>query len=503
MKSEIVALDRHTCSGYDSIPAVFLIECAEELSLPLSAIFNMSIAQGEYPSLLKFNNIVPIYKLEGDKSRVESYRPISIQPVISKLFERIVNRALRRHVEQFICAEQHGFTSTKSTVTNLLCYKDYISSAFDDGLQVHSIYTDLAKAFDTVSHDLLLLKMRNFFGFGENELKWFTSYLNERYQRVVLKGVESDWMLVTSGVPQGSILGPTLFLMYINDLPLCFRSSDCLLFADDVKVFKRISAINDCLDLQRDLNSLSEWCSKWQMKFNLSKCSFINFSLKRSRNISFDYFLNNSILKQVSHIRDLGVHFTSSLSFSFHVCTVVSKAFRMFGFIKRTMSPFKNTFVLKVLYNAYIRSCLDYCSSVWSPNTKCLINKIERVQKKFVKHLCFLNETDFCNNRYEELCKQFQLTSLEQRRKVTDLVLFHKVLHGKVKCSNLLSCISLNIPPRRTRHTKALIVSKNCRLQMRKNDFFPRTVSLVNELDELDFFDVSLTKTSISSALTF
>ena len=319
MKAEIVALDRKTSSGYDNVPIVFLHECAEELSTPLSRIFNMSVAQGEYPSLLKFNNVIPIYKLEGDKSRVESYRPISIQPVISKIFERIVNRALRRHIGQFICDEQHGFTSTRSTVTNLLCYKDYISSAFDDGVQVHSVYTDLRKAFDTVCHDFLLLKMRNSFGICENELMWFKSYLSERHQRVVLSGVESNWARVNSGVPQGSILGPSLFLMYINDLPACLENSECLLFADDVKIFKRISDLNDCHDLQKDLISLSKWCSLWKVNFNLSKCFHINFSLKRDRNISFAYILNDSILKQVDRVKDIGVHFTSKLCFSLHI----------------------------------------------------------------------------------------------------------------------------------------------------------------------------------------
>ena len=121
-----------------------------------SFVKHLSVKQGEYPLLLKFNNVVPIYKSEGDKSFVESYRPISIQPVISKIFERIVNRALRRHIEQFICEQQHGFTSARSTVTNLLCYKDFISAALDDGVQVHSVYTDLCKAFDRICHDLLL-----------------------------------------------------------------------------------------------------------------------------------------------------------------------------------------------------------------------------------------------------------------------------------------------------------------------------------------------------------
>ena len=173
----------------------------------------------------------------------------------------------------------------------------------------------------------------------------------------------------------------------------------------------------------------------------------------------------------------------------------------MFGFIKRTMKPFKNIFVLKVLYNAYIRSCLDYCSSVWSPNSKCWINKLERVQRKFVKHLCFLSGTDYCASRYEQLCCHFQLRPLEQRRKISDLVLFHKILHGKVNCSYLLSCIYFNLPSRRTRHSTVLSAKKNARLQLRKHDFFPRTIAWVNTIAELDIFDLKATKSDISCAL--
>ena len=190
MKKEILALDRYTCCGYDNVPVVFLIECANELCHPLSIIFNLSIERGEYPFLLKFNNIVPIYKNKGDKSNVTSYRPIAIQPVVSKLFERIVNSALRKHLKLLICDQQHGFMPKKSTTTNLLSYSDFITKAFDDGAQVHAIYTDFEKAFDCVSHELLLFKMQNLFGIHGDDFLWFRSYLVDRHQRVVMGGLE-------------------------------------------------------------------------------------------------------------------------------------------------------------------------------------------------------------------------------------------------------------------------------------------------------------------------
>ncbi|MEL7308158.1 MAG: reverse transcriptase family protein, partial [Pseudomonadota bacterium] len=480
IKAILVSIDRYTCSGFDGVPALLLIECAEELCFPLATIFNLSVNTGEYPSLLKCNNVIPIYKQKGDKSHVESYRPISIQPVVSKVFEKIVNRSLRSHISQLICKEQHGFSPKKSTTSNLLCYKDFISSSFDDGFQVHSVYADFHKAFDTVSHELLLLKMSSQFGVTGNDLTWFRSYLSHRYQRVVIGGMESDWVSVSSGVPQGSILGPSLFIMYINDLPSCFLSSECLLFADDVKIFKQISSVNDCFELQNDLNALSDWCSIWSMNLNLAKCFFINFSLKRAFNIAFDYLLDGSTLKCVNEVKDLGIYFSSDLSFALHITTVVNKAFRMLGFVKRTLKPIKCVTVHKVLYNAYIRSCLDYGSAVWSPNAQYLIDKLERVQRRFIKHLCFVGNVNYDRHDYIRLCNQFRLTTLEHRRKVNDLVLFHKVLHSYVDCPYLLSCIYFNLPVRRTRHTKALTTKKKCRLLLRKCDFIPRTLATVN-----------------------
>ncbi len=501
MKTVILSLNKYTCSGYDNVPAVLLLECADVLCFPLSIIFNQSVQQGEYPALLKKNNVIPIFKPKGDKSSVESYRPISIQPIVSKLFESLVNRALRNHLSQLICVEQHGFCPNKSTTTNLLCYKDFISSALDDGVQVHSVYTDFHKAFDTVSHELLLLKMNMHFGISGKELDWFRSYLSHRFQRVVIAGVESDWVSVTSGVPQGSILGPSLFIMFINDLPSYFRSSECLLFADDLKIYQRVSSLSDCANLQSDLNQLSNWCSTWRMKLNLVKCCVVNFSLKRKLNISFDYVLNGSTLKSVSDVKDLGVYFSSNLCFSLHITTVVNKAFRMLGFLKRTMKPFKNVNVMKILFNAYVRSCLDYCSPVWSPHAKYLIDKVERVQQRFVKHLCFVSQTPFSSQEYPSLCKHFKLTTLVHRRRVTDLFLFHKIIHAKVNCPYLLSSIYFNLPIRRTRHSGVLSILKKCRLQIRKFDFFPRTVELVNSCPQLDFFDRSLSKSTISDSL--
>ena len=402
-----------------------------------------------------------------------------------------VNDALKKHLKFLICDEQHGFTPGRSTTTNLLCYKDYISSALDDRAQVHSVYADFQKAFDTVPHQLLLHKMCNQFGVGGSDLDWFQSYLTNRFQRVVVNGGQSDWVPVTSGVPQGSILGPSLFLMYMNDITSCFHQCECLLFADDVKIFRRIYSVSDCIDFQHDLTSFSCWCAKWLMKLNLQKCFFINFSLKRSLDITFDYVLSDSILHSVTEIKDLGVIFSSTLSFTSHVNMITKKAYRMLGFIKRIMKSTNNVSVFKTLYNAHIRSHVDYCSPVWSSDFKCVIAKIESIQKRFVKHLCFISNTPYCSDNYVELCRNFNLPTLEGRRKITDFVLFRKIARGEVNCPYLISSVCYKVPLRRTRHTELFTSKKKNRLLLRKSDFLPRICTLANSTSSFDILTCS------------
>ena len=198
----------------------------------------MCISTGKYPDLLKRSNITPIYKQKGSKSDIKNYRGISIEPIISKLFQSIIKDHLILHIDKLICDEQHGFLPGRSTASNLVCYNDYISKQLENKSQVHSVYTDFRKAFDVVPHGLLLEKIYCHFRFRNNILSLFENFLCDRYQRVVIEGFESAWTLVTSGVPQGSILGPYLFIMYINDLPRQMKYSNCLLFADDGKFFK-------------------------------------------------------------------------------------------------------------------------------------------------------------------------------------------------------------------------------------------------------------------------
>ena len=384
--------------------------------------------------------------------------------------------------------------TSKSTTTNLLSYKDFITSALDNNCQVHSVYTDFNKAFDSVSHKYLIHKLKAQFGIDGIHLRWFQSYLRERYQRVVLNGIESNWILARSGVPQGSILGPSLFIMYVNDMPSCLQHSECLLFADDVKFFKKIKSLCDCSVLQSDLENFRLWCEKWKLSLNFEKCCSMNFSLKRKFDICFQYHFSDYVLRTVDEIKDLGVYFKSNLCFNRHVSFVVKKSFQMLGFVKRVAKSFKDIHVLKTLYNSYIRSRLDYCSQVWSPNPKCAIYKIERVQRVFVKFLCFQARIEYKSDNYAALCKHFHLTTLAHRREVSDIMLFYKITNNMINCNYLTSAIYLKVPIRITRNTELFTTEKKSRLLLRKHDFFPRTTSCVNKMmkpNVIDIFNVT------------
>ena len=486
MLETLRALNPHSSSGFSNIPAIILNKCAEQLSYPLCAIFNLSISRGEYPNLLKCNNVIPIFK-DGVKKNVESYRGISIQPIVGKVFESLINKRLRPHLKRLLIDEQHGFQPQKSTFSNLACYTDYISTALNEKCEVHSIYTDFSKAFDVVPHNLLLLKMSSKFGIGGVTLRWFESYLTDRFQRVVINGVESDWVRVTSGVPQGSILGPGLFLIYINDLPVAIKNSKSSLFADDSKLFRRISSIIDCILLQNDLNTLFEWCTTWKIYLNIKKCYFIAFTNKRKNKVNFIYYLGDSQLSSVSVIKDLGVYLSSDLNFHFHIDFITKKANRMLGFIRRVTKPFNDYTVLCTLYKSLVRSGLEYCSSIWSPSQNYLILKVERVQKRVVKWLCFKKKILYDSSQYPSLCREFGLQPLESRRKVSDLRNFNKILCNKINCIELVSNITFNVPSRQLRRNR--LFSNSHRINVRKNSFIPRVQTLSDQYDFIDVFE--------------
>lgn len=473
---KIQSLDSHKGPGPDGIPSLFVKECCDELSEPLFIVFNKSLNSGIFPNVWKNAYVVPIHK-SGDRTKCENYRPISILSCIAKIFESLVYEHVYSHVKQAISNFQHGFVSGRSTVSNLLVYKNYICQAFASNKQVDSIYTDFSKAFDKVDHRILSAKLAAY-GIHGNLLRWLISYLSNRSQIVAVKGFLSKPVELTSGVPQGSHLGPLLFIIFINDL-VEHISSEVLLYADDLKLFRVVNGVNDCLMLQRDLDNIQNWCFRNKMYLNVDKCFYITFTTKKSQ-IQYEYHIGNQLLAQKSVAKDLGVYFDSKLNFKEHFEYISNRGYQLVGFIIRIMKDFKKPSTLIYLFNVLVRSVLEYASVVWSPFYNVHSAKIEGVQRRFLRSICFKYGLIRTLATYDDRAKYFNVTRLDRRRQLCELVYLHKIVHSSIDCPELVNLINFNGRSRlRDPRIFRLIAYKN------NTSFFNPIVRMCRDFDEL------------------
>ena len=393
---------------------------------PLALIFNLSIDTGCFPECFKHSTITPIFKA-GDRTDVTNYRPISILNSFSKVFEKLVHPILYTHVEPLINANQHGFVKRKSTISNLMSFVDYVAESLDDNIQVDAIYTDFAKAFDKLNIRILLSKLKSF-GVTGMVLKWFESYLIDRVQCVKFGGCTSRAIKPCSGIPQGSLLGPLLFVIFINDLPDCLRCRN-LGFADDFKIFKRIMLRTDCETLQSDLEKLSSWCNTNDMELNISKCSVITFTRKKNV-IDFDYSVGGVTLKRVDEIKDLGIILDTKLCFDRHINHIFRRCNKLLGFIYRACSRFRSKESLMFLYNSFVRSLCEYGAVIWNPFYKIYVDKIERIQRKFTRRLYYAHKIRKAD--YEVRLSTLKMQKLSVRRIGIDELYLFKIINGHV-----------------------------------------------------------------------
>ena len=324
-------LNIHKASGPDGLSARVLKECSSEISPMLALIYNESLAQGTVPDDWRQANVAPVFK-KGEKYNAANYRPVSLTCICCKTLEHIIVSNINKHLafESILADCQHGFRSQRSCETQLVqFYHDMVSNldgARDRGQkQSDVIIMDFAKAFDKVPHRRLLYKL-GYYGIRGSTHKWISSWLSERSQKVVLDGQASDPVPVLSGVPLGSVLGPVLFPIFINDLPDNIRSS-VRLFADDCVLYRNIKSPIDCQILQDDLNSLSQWETDWQMKFNVAKCHSMRVTRHLpDKQILFDYTLHQQKLEQVQSAKYLGLTITDNLDWGQHVSEISCKA---------------------------------------------------------------------------------------------------------------------------------------------------------------------------------
>ena len=286
---------------------------------------------------------------------------------------------------KLISRQQHGFLSKRSTCTQLLESINDWSVALDNKNNVDIVYVDFSRAFDSVVHSKLLCKLASY-GIRDDLLRWIHAFLSDRQQCVVVNQFISKHCKVLSGVPQGSVLGPLLFLLFVNDIVEIFDDViSCKLFADDLKLYSVIKSTTIISPLTAALDCLCVWSAMWQLKINIEKCILVHMG---SSNYKFHYSLNGTQLKSTSHVRDLGVEIDSSLKFDHHLNNIVTRAYQRINLLFRGFVTKDAVFLKKMFhYINYVRPILEYCSPTWSPYLLCDIDKLEKVQKYFTRRI--------------------------------------------------------------------------------------------------------------------
>lgn len=361
----------------------------------------------------------------------------------------------------------------------------------DSRQQIDAVYTDFSKAFDKVHHPTLFVKLSNF-GIHGSLFGLLRSYLLGRTQIVKINNSESKEIQVTSGVPQGSHLGPLLFSIFINDIVDCFKFSQCALYADDLKIKKNISTLNDCVLLNEDLNALNEFCAANRIYLNINKCCSITFTRNLNK-IVFSYTLNGELLKRVNVVKDLGIYLDTKLSFDHHIESVVHKSFKNLGFILRTTKDFKREKSVLILYNSMVRSHLEYASLVWDPAYNKYINRIEKVQSKLIKHLNYKFHPERQCNTYTDNLKLYRIDSLKNRRLVSHIIFLHKIIHNKIDsafCLNYLSFITRSYETR----GQSLFYSR----YSNTNSYFYSPMNNMQQIYNLSFSHIDLFHLSLT-----
>jgi hypothetical protein len=483
-------------AGPDGCPARLLTELADVLCSPLCSLFNMSMTQRSIPDVWKLANVIPVFKGKGCRLDIHNYRPISLTNVFCKAMEKLIRNKVTKFLEdvELISPQQSGFRCGHSTLSQLILTQAHIVNDFNNRIGTDAVYTDLSKAFDSLSHPKLLHKL-SAYGLDIGTVEWIKSFICGRQQRVVVNSAYSSWLECTSGVPEGSVLGPLLFLIYINDLPSVVQHSHMLLYADDAKILKSITSRLDCILLQIDLDAIGSWCKTWQLTLNIAKCFTVRYGLINRPVFTYSFY--GSPITLCNNIIDLGVIFDECMTFSDQCYAIVKKAYARANLILKCFY-IRDRDILVGLYRTYVRPLLEYNSPVWSPHSVNLTVAIERVQKYFTKRLTGLH-----NLSYAERLEVLNLPSLSSRRIRADLTLMYKIMHNLVdpelsKLFQLKSSVSTTTMF--TRGNTLKLNQPKPRTDMLKYAFYCRVVKYWNNLP--DNICTALSLSSFKNLLT-
>ena len=416
--------------GPDDVPAKFLKETASEIAPALTLLFQASLKQSKIPSDWRHAKVAPLYKTgKNDRSKPANYRPISLTSLVCKSMEHIICSNLMGHLDKYniLTDFQHGFRKGRSCETQLILTVGELTRALEQGKQVDCILLDFAKAFDKVSHRCLLAKLKHY-GIDGTILFWIEDFLKSRTQVVVVDGEESDVAPVTSGVPQGTVLGPALFLVYINDLPEGLVCTPRL-FADDCLLYKVIDSDSDSRLLQRDLQLLESWERTWAMEFAEDKCQVLTVTRKR-KIITYDYKIHNYSLERVTSAKYLGLNLDSKLNFNVHINSICKKAHSTRQFLQRTLSRCDIRAKAQA-YTTFVRPIVEYSASVWDPHRRSQdsVDQLESVQNKAARFAC----ADWrWTSSVGAMRGKLGWDTLQERRARARLIMFHKITNSLV-----------------------------------------------------------------------
>ena len=413
IEEAIDELQAHSAAGPDDFPAMVLKQCKTTLSKPLYMLWRKSLDTGIIPKSLLRQKIIPVYK-KGSKTETQNYRPVSLTSHLIKVFERVLRKGMVTWLEanSKLSDKQHGFRKNKSCLTQLISHVESILDMMSKGSNADVIYLDFAKAFDKVSHKILHAKLRRI-GIRGKLLDWLQNFLSDRVQFVCIEGKMSFLHLVLSGVPQGTVLGPLLFIIFIDDIYEEIKHSLSGSFADDTKLTKDVTTVADQLKLQEDLEAVIRWAATNSMELHEGKFQLIQHgkteALKRDGGHQYQLSSGKTI-ENSTVVRDLGILIDEKLQWSNQIKEASQQASQTSAWVLRTFST-RERLPLMTLFKALIRPKIDYCCPVWTTTKKGDICMLESVQRSFTARIWSLKDMT-----YWERLKNLRLMSIQRRR---------------------------------------------------------------------------------------
>ena len=386
---EIISKLKDASPGYDSILPNILKSYDEQILIPLLHVFNLSLEKGIVPCELKIASVVPIYKNDNPKI-FSNYRPISVLPVFSKILEKLMYTRLFKYLNKknIISKLQFGFQAQHTTFDALINFVDYITTAIENGDHVVGLFLDFSKAFDTVDHSILLDKLFHY-GVRGIALDWFQNYLTDRKQFTNFSNAKSEYKNIVCGVPQGSILGPLLFLIYINDLSTVSDALFTILFADDTSIFVRGKDFDNLINLlNNELSLITTWLSANKLSLNIKKTHYMVFTRKNIHSTDHKILLNNHEISRVKETKFLGLLVDEKLTWKNHIDYISKKISKGIGILTKAR-PFINIITCKTLYYSFIYPYLLYCNHIWGCASKTALQRLVILQKKVIRIICY------------------------------------------------------------------------------------------------------------------